>query len=53
MDQDIGMHSPVEDLEWPILKALGSLLGYLIEGQHFTLVPMEEICFAHVFSPFI
>lgn len=24
VDQDIGMHSPIEDLEWPILRALDS-----------------------------
>lgn len=22
MEQDIGMHSPIEDLEWPTLRAL-------------------------------
>lgn len=56
MDQDIGMHFSIEDLEWPILRALDShwRSAWLLDRRPaFTLVLMEEIRFAHVLSPSI
>lgn len=56
MDQDIGMHSPIEDLEWPILRALDShwRSAWLLDRRPaFYFGAMEEIDFAHVFSPSI